>query len=410
MKVILILVFTAVSAMAADLHYRIAAEIDPAAGMVNAKTRVRVRSVPSGNLKFYLNSNFRVANLSCRPRCTYSFQKEKAGEYRYASQAAPLILTFATLPSGVVVDMEYQGKLPPTNWGENLVQADWTELALYSAWFPLMPDTPLTYDLQISIDPKYGVSGAGKVHRPKPGSWRITKNEPTFDINLVAAEQLRTQTLSTAGAGVQVTSAGVKAEAVDAIAVKASEMLQQFSKWFGPPRSSGFNIVLNPRKRGGAYARPGFVSLPFGEKDTPEGIERWLAHEVAHLWWLGAPTLTWEDWLNEAFAEYSSLMFVRHQHGAKAVDAYIERSRKRAADAPPIWGLDRNSDSAHAALYSKGAMILWNLEQQIGQETFNKVLRTRVKRGVRTTSGFLRLLNELAGPEVASQVESRLRQ
>jgi hypothetical protein len=49
-----------------------------------------------------------------------------------------------------------------------------------------------------------------------------------------------------------------------------------------------------------------------------------LTHEVAHFWWSGAPSVTWENWLNEAFAEYSALMYVRKFEGVEAFDTRRE--------------------------------------------------------------------------------------
>jgi len=42
---------------------------------------------------------------------------------------------------------------------------------------------------------------------------------------------------------------------------------------------------------------------------------------VCAPWWANAPVNSWEDWLNESFAEYSALMAVRELFGAERFEA-----------------------------------------------------------------------------------------
>jgi len=45
--------------------------------------------------------------------------------------------------------------------------------------------------------------------------------------------------------------------------------------------------------------------------------------EFSHLWWSNAPTDTWEDWLNEGFAEYGAPRAVRQRIGKAAFQSLI---------------------------------------------------------------------------------------
>ncbi|MDT8401169.1 MAG: hypothetical protein RQ743_05700 [Bacteroidales bacterium] len=49
--------------------------------------------------------------------------------------------------------------------------------------------------------------------------------------------------------------------------------------------------------------------------DSRIGYARYPAHEISRLWWLRADANTWEDWLNEGFAEYTALVVLRELYG-----------------------------------------------------------------------------------------------
>ncbi len=88
---------------------------------------------------------------------------------------------------------------------------------------------------------------------------------------------------------------------------------------------------------------------------------RYLAHEAAHFWWTLAPADTWEDWLNESFAEYSALLLIRDRFGEEEFRTRMDRKRESAEGTPPIWGFDRGDTSTEeksmqvqAVLYNAG--------------------------------------------------------
>jgi hypothetical protein len=63
---------------------------------------------------------------------------------------------------------------------------------------------------------------------------------------------------------------------------------------------------------------------------------------------------TWQDWLNESFAEYSAVLLMRDWHGRAVSGGILARYEREAQEAKPIWGFDRNDRSAQATLYRKG--------------------------------------------------------
>jgi hypothetical protein len=135
-----------------------------------------------------------------------------------------------------------------------------------------------------------------------------------------------------------------------------------------------------------------------------------MSHEIAHFWWHGAPDDTWENWLNEAFAEYTALMYLRATKGQAAFDAQIAKFERRVQGTPALWGIDRHAPRAAAVIYAKGALRLHSLEQTLGSDKFLKFLRTLFEKNVKTTEGLLAELQREDGEMISKQFGQSLHQ
>lgn len=119
------------------------------------------------------------------------------------------------------------------------------------------------------------------------------------------------------------------------------------------------------------------------------------AHEVAHQWWGNLVTFeTYRDeWLSEALTNYSALLYLEKQKGAKAVETVLEEYRKRMlrereeggtreAAGPLVFGMRiRSSDPAawHTIVYEKGTWVMHMLRGRLGPEAFEKLLAGLVR-------------------------------
>jgi len=140
--------------------------------------------------------------------------------------------------------------------------------------------------------------------------------------------------------------------------------------------------------------------------------EKYFAHEFAHLWWYKANVNTWEDWLNESFAEYSALMIIRKKHGYEAFYNIIERKRETIEDTPPIWGLDRmgeDTEIVHQVLYDKGPIILYEMENIIGRKDFVKFCNKLITNNISSNSELLELLETTNGKDVVESFKKMLK-
>jgi aminopeptidase N len=142
------------------------------------------------------------------------------------------------------------------------------------------------------------------------------------------------------------------------------------------------------------------------------------AHEVAHQWWgnVVIPSSYQDEWLSEALANYSALLFLEKQQGAKAMEDVLEDYRDELmvrdssgatveSSGPITWGfrLDGtgNLDAWHHITYYKGAWILHMLRQRMGEERFLKMLgelRRRYDSRTLSTAQFEAVVKDFAPP------------
>jgi aminopeptidase N len=145
---------------------------------------------------------------------------------------------------------------------------------------------------------------------------------------------------------------------------------------------------------------------------NPQAI--WLgAHEAAHQWWgNGVTNRSWRHfWLNEGIATFMTAAYLEHRFGAEEYQDQIEAARTKYA-ALKEAGLDRSLvfpdwDAPTAAdrslVYDKGALVVHELRQFMGEARFWKGLRdyTRTHWGQSVeTADFQRAMESSSGMDL----------
>lgn len=114
------------------------------------------------------------------------------------------------------------------------------------------------------------------------------------------------------------------------------------------------------------------------------------AHEVAHQWWGNWVTFESyrDEWLSEALANYSALLYLEKKRGPKAVETVLDEYRRRllrtGADGktlesagPIVFGVRIRSSQPAAwqvITYEKGSWIMHMLRGRLGDEAFRGLL------------------------------------
>ena len=402
----------------ANSHYNVDLHILPEKGSLQAKVELFCSVVEKSNcyLEFYLHKGMKIRTVNGSVPLNYRFDVEQACLFPFTPDAGTLKIK---LTQPVQDDkllrlwFEYDGNIGVTTWEVNRVTPSWVELGFYAPWFPYCPELKqFCYDVRVHIDPSYEVIGLGEVKQLGEGLWHISQKQPSMDMVVMASNRLCRLSGAESGLKVELDYVDVATWVVEDIFRKGLQALKWYSEWFGVTPSVDMRIVIAPRTEGGGYARTGFVLLPHIDTESYKGQEviyfSNLAHECAHLWWANAPVNSWEDWLNESFAEYSALMAVRELFGKESFQNIIAKQIKRSEGMPPIKGIKRDDEKAFTVLYDKGSLVLYGLEQMVGKETFLKLLKQTSMKRVSSTEQFLQLVAREVGSKVAAQVDQML--
>ena len=303
-----------------------------------------------------------------------------------------------------------------------MITPAWAELGLYLPWFPLQFDnkpSDLTFTLKVITPPGFQVSSFGRSEQ-LDGAYYFNWPHPTNEIVVAAGPNLQTRLFESETSRVILATSTFGEQATGLLGEDMLWVLERLSGWFGPVRPGEFTLIESPRPLGGGYSRRGMAVLGgLSEEDyltQRPGFLRYLAHEAAHSWWWEAPTLTWEDWLNESFAEYSALLALRERHGPEIFDRALEKKRERVPEGLPLWEFERADTTTpekqavvERLLYDKGPLLLHELAQRISLPRFLELCRARLWSGVTDTEHLLALLEELEDPASRQWLENQLR-
>ncbi len=166
--------------------------------------------------------------------------------------------------------------------------------------------------------------------------------------------------------------------------------LEYFTTHFGPYYHNQARIIEFPRYASFAQAFPG--TMPYSEalgfiidlEDETKNnvVDAVIAHEMGHQYWahqvIGA-AMQGSTMLSESFAEYSSLMVMKQESDPVEMKDFIKydlqrylRGRSRETEKELPLAKVENQGHIH---YGKGSVILYALQDYIGEEKVNNALR-----------------------------------
>jgi len=191
---------------------------------------------------------------------------------------------------------------------------------------------------------------------------------------------------------------------LDAVADEVAAALAFMTERFGPPPVKSVTVSPIPGRFGQGF--PGLIYLStmtyLQKADRPAALrddyldlvfsDLLAAHETAHQWWgnLVPPQSLEDDWLPEALANYSALLFLEKTRGPKVVESVLDAYRRDlTANSPgqrtvesagPItWGTrlstPESPDAWRVITYEKGSWIMHMLRRRLGDENFIAFLR-----------------------------------
>jgi hypothetical protein len=196
------------------------------------------------------------------------------------------------------------------------------------------------------------------------------------------------------------------------------ETMKRFDQWYGPYPYKQITVVDPATPRAGGMEYPTLITggTTWG---MPEGLhltEGVVEHEYGHQYWYGmVATNEFEDaWLDEGINSYTECkvlddIFGKDKSGldlwglTESDDASQRNDYLPASDLDPMSRFAYqyiNSSSYYSITYGKTATVLLTLEKVIGEEAFQRGIRTyfmRYRFSHPTKEDFLRTVEEVSG-------------
>jgi hypothetical protein len=212
---------------------------------------------------------------------------------------------------------------------------------------------------------------------------------------------------------------------LNTVANDVSSALQFFSGLFGSPALK--TLTVSPIPAGFGQGFPGLVylsTLTYLDPGDRPASTRVTGAQVFYsdlIWW-GSLVLTagdQDEWLSEALANYSALLYLEKKRGVKAMDDVLQEYRDALVkkdeqgnsidSAGPItWGFRLEStgsnDAWRAITYDKGAWIFHMLRRRLGDAPFMKMLaelRHRFESRPLSVDGLRELVKEYLPPKLS---------
>ncbi|MBC7808377.1 MAG: hypothetical protein H7145_19765 [Akkermansiaceae bacterium] len=364
------------------------------------------------SVTYLLNKNAEIKELRWDgDTAQYSFDTTGTSPNRYLPDARMLTIKTPGMRKGTHrLRLKYNCRLDDLKHRGCLFEENWIELNGYSTWFPINYDYgKFSCDVKIGLDKRYRMSGSGSVSGDGNGAWRLMRTTGDTEIVLVASPELHTRRYEKDGRTIRIDSIRMTDAQAEAMLVACRETFDRYEKWFGGTEGKSLTLTLNPTRNVTSYARKGFISLQTEGRAENE-LYQTIGHEIGHFWWGNAVSNdTWEDWLNESFAEYAALLNDRETYGDEPFQMTIGKYRKVAAPLPPLWEIDRGGDEGGITLYRKGPVILYDLDQKLGHEPFLRLMKEIATRKVARTADLLTLIETQTSAETRRWLEDALK-
>jgi aminopeptidase N len=254
---------------------------------------------------------------------------------------------------------------------------------------------------------RHGRATAGKIEL----SWREHESVPAYTFGF-AAGRFTEASEPRGRVGLRYLGDGFSEPELRRIFHDTSDMLGFFEDRAGVPYPAAtYTQVLTVE---GSYQEmSGFAVMPeaYGRALLADDHANSLvAHELAHQWW--GNQVTCRDfthfWLNEGFATYMAAAYREHRFGRQvylddinAARTRYDRVREAGKDRSlvfPNW--DRPTVDDRTLVYQKGALVLHELRETLGDRAFWDGIRryTRANAGKSVTTGdFQQAMEQSAG-------------
>ena len=183
---------------------------------------------------------------------------------------------------------------------------------------------------------------------------------------------------------------------LDTMMQSMKETLAYCSANFSPFQFHQLRIIEFPQY--GTFAESYANTIPFSEaigfitkhSKKPDAVDLPFyvtAHETGHQWWghqVISAYVQGATSIDETMAQYTALMVMKHHFGPESMkrflrfelDQYLRGRGQERNEEFPLYRVDPNQGYIH---YNKGAMVMYALQDYIGEDKVNEAIREFLK-------------------------------
>ena len=186
----------------------------------------------------------------------------------------------------------------------------------------------------------------------------------------------------------------------------AESAFSLYERLFGEYPFASFKIIAEQNIRSSGKEYPALIYM---EYNIAEGytMQKVMAHEIAHQWWFSTVgnDIFKDAWLDEGFAEYSALLYLRETQGEEVFQLELQKMENSVTLADAQSGgkykvgssVEELSASYYYSnyVYEKAALFLNALRTQMGEEAFFNGLQAYYRQyqfGVADRQGFMEVM------------------
>jgi hypothetical protein len=287
----------------------------------------------------------------------------------------------------------------------------------HSNWLPFRPYAEyelVTYELAVQVPAAYQVRSTTPPARQRPGEWVFRGTTSAIEPTALIAQHFY-QTVSPKAPPIELVKPGVPFTRPDSLLLHQAEAIVAFyNRTLGRQDPLARFTIFLPGTNNAAYGLLDDATVitytSFDVTDKRDLLI--LAHEISHKWWAYGSFHDENGWLSEAFATYSSLLYLQASGDEAGYQAELARLAATAVDTPPLWGFNRYQypfPMYRRVIYNKGTGILAALRQHVGTEQFMAILAKTAAQKTSTTLGFLATVKQVAGQEAQTWLGAELK-
>lgn len=386
------------------VSYDLKVTIEPELGSIQVHGNMGVPvEADAKTFEFRLHETFAIKKLLINNRAAkFSFRPGEPSPIFPATRKVIVNLP-ASVPAGKVqLEIEYGGRLKEIpEFGtfpdqqqamDDQINARLVELANYSVWYPqfFVFGHPIKTALEVSLPKGWlAICSGKKVDERQIDERTVTRwsSAQDTDILIAAAPNCKGAVIPLADGQIDIYYTQLPEEFIDREGREIAAVMNVFTRALGSTTipSGAIKLVFSPKRKGqgrAGIARPGMIVTSEGlmlealAKDPKFSLLQDLAHEIAHFWWnFGAGQ---GDWINEAFAEYSSAVaveqIVSEEQFQKVLADYRSQVRDLPANAPSLATVPFDG-SGFVVRYYKGSLMLDSIRQTMGNDGFAAAAR-----------------------------------